>query len=112
MKISIVRKDSCGSQKQTYQLPDDPDSTISEVLQYINQHIDGSLAYYLSCRRGTCAACIVRVNNENIKACITLAYDGMEIGSANDKLLIKDTVIHLGMPKESEFDIMQSKNSI
>lgn len=110
MKITVVRgPDAAGKTwSQIYQLPDLSGSSVSNALQYISRHVDGSMAYYLSCRRGLCAACVVRINGENEKACVILAQDGMVIEPTNLRLMIKDSVVHLGMPPESEFDIAEA----
>lgn len=107
MRVTVVRGPTPDGKtwNQTYDLPDLAGASISNVLQHISRHIDGSVAYYLSCRRGLCAACVVRIKGQNEMACITLAYDGIVIEPTNQRLLIKDTVVHLGMPRESEFDI-------
>lgn len=107
MRVTVVRGPTPDGKtwNQTYELPDLEGASISNVLQHISRHIDGSVAYYLSCRRGLCAACVVRIKGQNEMACITLAYDGIVIEPTNQRLLIKDTVVHLGMPRESEFDI-------
>lgn len=107
MRITLVRgPDSKGSiYRQDYELPQLAASSVSNVLQYISRHIDGSVAYYLSCRRGLCAACVVRIDGRNEKACVVQAYDGMLVEPTNLRLLIKDSVVHLGMPTECEYDI-------
>jgi succinate dehydrogenase/fumarate reductase-like Fe-S protein len=107
VRVTLVRGPTPDGKtwNQTYDLPDLAGASISNVLQHISRHIDGSVAYYLSCRRGLCAACVVRIKGQNEMACITLAYDGIVIEPTNQRLLIKDTVVHLGMPRESEFDI-------
>lgn len=94
-----------GTREQTYDLPDMPGASISTLLQYISRHVDGSVAYYLSCRRGLCAACVVRVNGKNEMACVTLGFDGMVIEPTQRRLMVKDSVVHLGMPKEAQFDL-------
>ena len=106
MRITLVRGPDAdgGTHKQAYDLPDLADYSVSNVLQYISRHLDGSVAYYLSCRRGLCAACVVRVDGRNQKACVIPAYDGIVIEPANTRLLIKDSVIHLGMPPKHAFD--------
>jgi succinate dehydrogenase/fumarate reductase-like Fe-S protein len=106
MRATLVRgPDRDGnSYRQTYELPDLAGLSVSNVLQYVSRHLDGSVAYYLSCRRGLCAACVVRVDGRNQKACVILAYDGIVIEPANTRLIIKDSVIHLGMPRKYEFD--------
>ena len=54
---------------------------------------------------GLCAACVVRIDGQNEKACVVLARDGMVVEPTNDRLLIKDSVCHLGMQPESELDL-------
>jgi succinate dehydrogenase/fumarate reductase-like Fe-S protein len=110
VRVTLVRgpAPNGNSWEQTYEIPDIGGGSVSDALQYISEHIDGSVAYYLSCRRGLCAACVVRLKGENIKACVVPAYDGIVIERANERLLIKDTVIHLGMPQECEFDLAQA----
>lgn len=83
-------------------------TSISNVLQYISRHLDGTVAYYLSCRRGLCAACVVRIDGQNEMACVTLASDGMVIEPTQKRLMVKDSVVHLGMPKSSELDIAEA----
>lgn len=107
MHITLVRGPTAEGEtrEQSYDLPKIPGASISSLLQHISRHIDGSVAYYLSCRRGLCAACVVRVNGKNEMACVTMGCDGMVIEPTQQRLMIKDSVVHLGMPKESEFDL-------
>lgn len=107
MRVTLVRGPVSDDRirEQVYEVPDLGGASVSDVLQYISRHIDGSVAYYLSCRRGLCAACVVRINGENVKACVVLAQDGIAIEPTNERLLIKDSVVHLGMPSESELDM-------
>lgn len=107
MHITVVRGPGPdgGTWRRDYILPDLRGASVSNALQYISRHVDGDLAYYLSCRRGICAACVVRINGRNEKACVVEIQDGMMIEPTNLRLLIKDSVVHLGMPPESEFDI-------
>ncbi|TAK83171.1 MAG: hypothetical protein EPO20_18895 [Betaproteobacteria bacterium] len=107
MRITVVRGPGTdgATWHRDYVVPDLRGASVSNVLQYISRHVDGDLAYYLSCRRGMCAACVVRINGRNEKACVVEIQDGMIIEPTNLRLLIKDSVVHLGMPTESEFDI-------
>ena len=52
--------------------------------------------------------CVVRIDGSNEKACVVEVRDGMVLEPAHPRLLIKDSVIHLGMPGENEFDIGQA----
>lgn len=107
MHITVVRGPSADDTTwhRDYVLPDLEGASVSNALQYISRHVDGDMAYYLSCRRGMCAACVVRISGRNEKACVVEIKDGMMIEPTNLRLLVKDSVVHLGMPRESEFDI-------
>ncbi len=67
--------------------------TVLNVLDYIQESCDRSLAYYKSCRIGKCTGCLVEVNGKNKLACTTLAKDGMKIGPAKERRVIRDLVI-------------------
>lgn len=89
---------------ETFDVPEMAGASISNVLQAINRTLDPSVAYYLSCRRGLCACCVVRVDGKIEKACVVLARDGMTIEPVRRDLLVKDTVVHLGVPPEYHWD--------
>lgn len=111
MRITVVRGSDESPDhlyEQTFDLPDLKGASVSNVLQYVNRHIDGSLAYYLSCRRGLCACCVVKINGKIEKACVVMGEDGMVIEPIRTALLIKDTVVHLGVPKEAAFEVEKS----
>ena len=111
MRLTVVRgppESNEGSNEQSFELPDLSGASVSNALQYINRHIDGSVAYYLSCRRGLCACCVVRIDGKIEKACVVPARDGMVLEPVKQSLLIKDTVVHLGMPRTSEFPLVDA----
>ena len=62
------------------------------VLDYVQQNHDRSLAFYKSCRIGKCTGCIVQVDSKNKLACTTLAKDGMQIGPLAKRKRIRDLV--------------------
>lgn len=108
MRISVLRHPTDGRGEphaETFDLPEMKGASISHALQYINRHIDGSLAYYLTCRRGVCVGCVVKVNGENTTACMVEVQDGMVIEPLRRDLLIKDTVVDLSMVRGHEFDL-------
>ena len=108
MKITVIRDapgSPDGSARVTYDLPDIEGASISSVLQYINRYIDGSLAYYLSCRRGLCVCCTVKVAGKIETACVAPARDGMVIEPVRSDRLIKDTVVDLSMARSATFDL-------
>ncbi|MBW1930466.1 MAG: VOC family protein [Deltaproteobacteria bacterium] len=55
-----------------YEIPDTPGQSVMDALDYIHQNLDPSLSYYSHsrCAHGICARCAVRVNGENVLACV------------------------------------------
>ena len=104
MRISVVRTGPGGERRvEPYELPDLSGASISHALQYINRHIDGSLGYYLTCRRGLCVCCVVKVDGKIETACMVPVADGMVIEAIRDDLLVKDTVVDLSMARGATF---------
>jgi succinate dehydrogenase/fumarate reductase-like Fe-S protein len=107
MKITVVRAasgGSAGARHQIFELPDFGPTSISSALQYIARHLDATIGYYLSCRRGLCACCVVRVNGKIETACVVPVSDGMVIEPIRHDLLVADTVVDLSMAREARFD--------
>ncbi len=67
--------------------------TVLNVLDYTHENYDRSLAYYKSCRIGKCTGCLVEVDGKNKLACTTLARDGMKVGPAKKRRVIRDLVV-------------------
>ena len=78
---------------EVYKVPFIEGSTVSNVLQYINEEHDGGLAHYLSCRRGICAECRVRVNGKVVLGCMELVRGDITIEPVTPDRVIKDLVI-------------------
>ena len=69
--------------------------TVLNVLDCIYEDYERSLAYYKSCRIGRCSGCLVEVNGKNKLSCSTLAEDGMKIGPAQKRKVVRDLIINL-----------------
>lgn len=82
-----------GGEYKEYKIPYKDRMTVINVLDYIFEDCDRSLAYYKSCRIGKCTGCLVDVNGKNKLACTTLAKDGIKIGPAKGGKVIRDLVI-------------------
>jgi len=76
-----------------YEIPYKDRMTVLNVLDYIIEDCDRSLAYYKSCRIGKCTGCLVEIDGKNKLACTTLVKDGMKIGPAKGLEVIRDLVI-------------------
>jgi succinate dehydrogenase/fumarate reductase-like Fe-S protein len=55
---------------QQYEVPFAPGRSVTGTLWLINELHDGGLAYRVSCHRGICASCIMRINGKQLLACV------------------------------------------
>lgn len=77
---------------RSYRLPRE-NYTVLGALQYIQEHLDPTLAFRYSCRYGRCGLCAVLVNNNPALACQTNLQDGMKIAPLAKLPVLKDLVI-------------------
>jgi len=82
IKIQILRSDPSNDVDpffQTYKVSLTEDMSVLDVLDYIHDNIDSSLAYFNhdACRRGVCSRCTIRLNSQPILACQAIAIDEM-----------------------------------
>ena len=75
-----------------YRVPFVAGLSVSNVLQYINENYDGSLSHYLSCRRGLCLGCIVKVNNHVVLACTEIVHGDITIEPVTQDSVMKDLI--------------------
>ena len=92
--LSLDEEDEAkGGEYKEYELPYIDRMTVMNALDYVHQNYDRSLTFYKSCRIGKCTGCLVEVDGKNQLACTTLAKDGMKIGPAKGRRIIRDLVI-------------------
>lgn len=77
------------------------ETSVSTVLQYLQRAVDPALAYSLSCRRGLCNVCAMRIDGDVRTACTTAMRDGIEVEPAHDKLHLRDTVVELSLVRKA-----------
>lgn len=96
IEVRIFRFNPCvdkESRHETYNVPYFEGYTVSNVLQYINEAYDGGLAHYLSCRRGICAECIVKVNGKVVLGCMEIVRGDITIEPVTPDRVIKDLLM-------------------
>ena len=114
MHVTVVRQartEDGAQRRDQYDIPVTEATSISTALQYIARHFDGSLGYYLSCRRGMCACCVVRANGKIETACMVPIEDGMVIEPIRGDLQVQDTVVNLSMARDHQFDLKKNASS-
>jgi succinate dehydrogenase/fumarate reductase iron-sulfur protein len=62
-----------------YLVPEAEGMSVLNALEYVCEHLDSTIAYRSSCRRGVCGGCAMKINGKRRLACETLIQDGMEI---------------------------------
>lgn len=73
----------------------------STALAWIQRRTDPSLAFLLSCRRGLCDVCAVRIDGRVVTACTTPVRDGMRIEPTKDKLALSGTIVDLSLVRRA-----------
>ncbi|HUN47704.1 MAG TPA: succinate dehydrogenase/fumarate reductase iron-sulfur subunit [Stellaceae bacterium] len=56
---------------QSYRVPFTEDMSVLQALQYVKDHVDGSLTFRWSCRMAICGSCGMMINGEPRLACMT-----------------------------------------
>jgi len=64
---------------QEYRVPRQEGMVIGDVLEYIYEHLDGSLAFRYECRTRQCASCVLEVNGKPGLGCMVPVGDAKEL---------------------------------
>jgi succinate dehydrogenase/fumarate reductase-like Fe-S protein len=81
-----------GERYVTYEVPFVPGWSVTNVLNFINENLDGGLSHYVSCRRGICGDCSVRVNGKPKLACMEIVTGDITLEPLSKERVIKDLV--------------------
>lgn len=76
VKISCYRAEGPSAQGrfQEYEVPVEGETSLQDILMYISENIDPTLAFFkhAACRQGLCGRCTVRLNSKACLACTAL----------------------------------------
>lgn len=75
--------------------------SVSAGLQALQRTLDPRLGFALSCRRGLCKLCAMRIDGEVLTACTVPLRDGMHIAPAKPRLALLDTVVELSLVRHA-----------
>lgn len=75
--------------------------SVSAALAWIQRTHDPGLAAVLSCRRGLCALCAVRIDGQVVTACTTPVRDGMRIEPARGHLALSGVVVDVSLVRRA-----------
>jgi len=80
---------------QQYKVPYDKQKTVLDVLEYIYENLDRTLAFREACRSGYCGICTIKVNGKACLACATYMSKKMKIEPISEQKVIRDLVVDL-----------------
>jgi succinate dehydrogenase/fumarate reductase-like Fe-S protein len=73
LKVSCYRAEGLTAQGrfQEYDVPVEGETSLQDILMYISENIDPTLAFFkhAACRQGLCGRCTVRLNGKTCLAC-------------------------------------------
>jgi len=72
---------------------------VTDVLNYIYQNLDTSLAFRYSCRAGLCGVCLLKVNGKACLSCHRIAEKEMTIEPPSHYAVVKDLVVDFNKKK-------------
>ncbi len=95
MDVSVWRQDDRRRGFEDFQVPSQESQTILDVVTWIQQNADATLAYRFACRVGMCGSCAMMVNGEPRWTCRThvqrvLKNNRLEIAPLRNLPVIRD----------------------
>src|SRR5213593_672760 len=85
---------------QEYEIPIRKEWSVLDGLNYIKDHLDGTLSYRWSCRMGICGSCGMTVNGEPKLTCATFLSDygsgSVRVEPLRNFPVIRDLVVEIG----------------
>jgi succinate dehydrogenase/fumarate reductase iron-sulfur protein len=97
IKVDIVRNNPDTGMKPvkvSYEIPWQERMRVLDVLNYVRDNIDSTLAFRFSCRYyAKCGICSAMVNGKPVLTCYEPARDGMVIAPLETFPVVRDLVI-------------------
>ena len=85
---------------QSYEVPLREDWSVLDGLNYVKDHVDGTLSYRWSCRMGICGSCGMTVDGDPKLTCAELlteyAPGPVRVGPLRNFPVIRDLVVEIG----------------
>ena len=99
--VQVSRGSEKHSEFQTFEVPEQENQTVLDLITYIQEYIDPTLSYRFACRVGMCGSCGMMVNGEPRWTCRTHvkkvlgSSKTIEVGPLRNLPVIKDLVTNL-----------------
>ncbi len=97
IKVNVFRYDPAVDQEpyyQTYNVPWEPGMSAMTALDYIYNHLDGTLAYYdhAGCDLGICSQCTGKINGKSGLFCQTAVKEEITLEPRKKERVLKDLI--------------------
>ena len=76
-----------------YRVPIEFGMSVTNVLDYIYDNIDSSIAYYANCHESVCGRCALLVNGKRKLACAELVTSNTTLEPLPNKKVVRDLVV-------------------
>ena len=99
--VQVSRGSEKHSEFQTFEVPEQENQTVLDLVTYIQEYIDPTLSYRFACRVGMCGSCGMMVNGEPRWTCRTHvkkvlgSSKTIEVGPLRNLPVIKDLVVDM-----------------
>ena len=95
MAVSVWRGDEGSGSFERFDVPQQTNQTVLDVVSYIQHHLDPTLSYRFACRVGMCGSCAMMVNGEPRWTCRThvnkvMTNQALEIAPLRNLPVVKD----------------------
>lgn len=100
LKVTVWRGTGAAERRETFRVPSHENQTVLDVVSWIQQEADPTLAYRFACRVGMCGSCAMTVGGVPRWTCRThvrkVVRDGaVEIGPLRNLPVIKDLAVDM-----------------
>jgi succinate dehydrogenase / fumarate reductase iron-sulfur subunit len=95
VRIRVLRSDPAAGEAphwEEFTVPFRPGDSVTGMLWSVNELCDGTLAYRVSCHRGICASCIMKIDGKQRLGCVTEVTGDVVLEPGIGKV-IKDLII-------------------
>jgi succinate dehydrogenase/fumarate reductase iron-sulfur protein len=94
--IKILRFDPTKDSEprfQEYSVPISLGTSVTNVLDYIYDNLDSSIAYYANCHKSICGRCLLMVDGKRRLACTELVTGDTVLKPLPDHKVVRDLVV-------------------
>lgn len=100
LKVIIKRGSATKSERQIFEVPEQANQTVLDVVSWVQQYIEPTLSYRFACRVGMCGSCAMMVNGKPRWTCRThiskvLRNGKVTIEPLRNLPVIKDLVVDM-----------------